>query len=92
MGYILKTEKTNNLPRKELDNLAKGKVVIKAERCKACELCVSVCPKNILKIDEVEINKQGYHPVCIVSEEECIACGSCGLMCPDGVINVYKVD
>ena len=85
------TEKTNNF-QEGVSILAKGKVVIKAERCKACELCVSVCPKGILKIDDVEINKQGYHPVCIVSEEDCIACGSCGIMCPDGVINVYKED
>lgn len=69
--------------------MAKGKLVIRADRCKGCELCVSVCPKKLLKLDEVEVNKKGYHPVCITNEDECVGCGSCGLICPDGIINVY---
>lgn len=72
-----------------MKKLAKGKLVIRADRCKGCELCVSVCPKKILKLDEVNVNKKGYHPVSMTNEEECIGCGSCGLICPDGIINVY---
>lgn len=69
--------------------LAKGKLVFRADRCKGCELCVSVCPKNILKLDETNVNKKGYHPVTVTDESECIACSSCALICPDGIINVY---
>lgn len=72
--------------------MAKGKLVIRADRCKGCELCVSVCPVKILKLDEVEVNRKGYHPVTIFDEDKCIACASCALVCPDGIINVYKVD
>lgn len=72
--------------------MAGGKLVIKADRCKGCELCASVCPKKILEIDKVEINKKGYHPIAITSEEDCVGCGNCAIMCPDGVINVYIED
>ncbi len=70
--------------------MAKGKLIFREDRCKGCELCVSVCPKNILKIDEKNVNKKGYHPVTLTDEGECIACASCAIICPDGIINVYK--
>ncbi|MBP3384966.1 MAG: 4Fe-4S binding protein [Firmicutes bacterium] len=70
--------------------MARGRLVIKADRCKGCELCASVCPKKILEIDNKVLNHKGYHPIGITSEEECIGCGNCGIMCPDGVINVYR--
>lgn len=64
---------------------------MRTDRCKGCELCVAVCPKNILKLDEVYVNKKGYHPISITKQEECIGCANCAVMCPDGVINVYRV-
>lgn len=70
--------------------MAKGKLTIREDRCKGCELCVSVCPKNILVLEEVKVNKKGYHNVYVTDPDECIACASCALMCPDGIINVYK--
>lgn len=70
--------------------MARSRLVIKADRCKGCELCASVCPKKILEIDNKVLNHNGYHPIGIISEEECIGCGNCGIMCPDGVINVYR--
>ncbi len=72
--------------------MAKGKLVFRSDRCKGCELCVSVCPKKILALDEENVNKKGYHPVTCINEDECIACASCARMCPDGIINVYAVD
>lgn len=77
---------------KGVSYLAKGILVIKADRCKGCELCASVCPKKILEIDKVAINKKGYHPIGLTSEGECVGCGSCAIMCPDGAINVYIED
>ena len=70
--------------------MAKGRVIIDELICKGCELCVSVCPKNILALEEVKVNKKGYHNVYVTDPDECIACASCALMCPDGIINVYK--
>ena len=73
-----------------MKQLAKGKLKFRADRCKGCELCVSVCPKGILALDVENVNRKGYHPVTVTNEEECIACASCAMMCPDGIINVYS--
>lgn len=70
--------------------MSKAKVIIKKDRCKGCELCISVCPKKIISIDDFDVNINGYHAARIFNEEECIACANCGIICPDGAINVYK--
>ncbi len=72
--------------------MAKGKLVLKTDKCKGCELCVAVCPKEILAIDEDALNSKGYHPIAVLNEDACIACGNCGIICPDGVINVYVAE
>ena len=69
--------------------MAKGQVKFDEERCKGCELCVSVCPTKILGLHEVNINLKGYHPVCVIDEDKCIGCANCALICPDGAISVY---
>lgn len=72
--------------------MAKGLVKFNEERCKGCELCISVCPVNILTLHEMRINTKGYHSACVTDGEKCIGCGSCALMCPDGAISVYRED
>ncbi len=61
------------------------------ERCKGCELCVSVCPVKIIKMDD-KLNRSGFHPAVVSDEdlERCISCGLCAIMCPDVVIEVYR--
>lgn len=70
--------------------MAKGIVKFVIDRCKGCELCISVCPKQILKMHEEEINTMGYHPISIIDMEKCTGCANCALICPDGVISVYR--
>ena len=60
------------------------------DRCKGCELCISVCPKNILALDKTTVNKKGYYPATVTDIEQCIACASCARICPDSIISVYK--
>ena len=60
------------------------------DRCKGCELCISVCPKNILALDKTAVNKKGYYPATVTDIEQCIACASCARICPDSVITIYK--
>ena len=67
----------------------KGKLVFRADRCKGCELCVNACPMKILKLDDVAVNRKGYHPISVTDPDKCIACASCALMCPDGIIEDY---
>ncbi|MBR4949809.1 MAG: 4Fe-4S dicluster domain-containing protein [Clostridia bacterium] len=67
-----------------------AKLTIRKERCKSCGLCIGVCPKKILALDENILNEKGFHPVMITDEESCIGCAMCATMCPDVVIKVEK--
>ena len=51
--------------------------------CKACGICVALCPQNVLAINEM-----GYPYV--ANEEACTRCGLCELHCPDFAIDIYK--
>ncbi len=71
--------------------MTRGTVLIDAERCKGCELCVHVCPQHVLRLSE-EYNSRGYHPVVLdESENYCTGCGVCAVICPDVVFTVYRV-
>ncbi|MCL2618969.1 MAG: 4Fe-4S binding protein [Defluviitaleaceae bacterium] len=59
-------------------------------RCKGCQLCVSVCPKNILELDMSRVNSKGYNPIMCRDMSACIACAMCARICPDSVIKVEK--
>lgn len=63
---------------------------INEARCKGCGLCVSVCPKRLLKLSADKGNDSGYHPVEMRDEEACLACGACFRICPDTVITIVK--
>ena len=69
-----------------------GQVIIDKEKCKGCELCVSVCPVKILFINKEEINLKGYYTSAVSDQSKCIACGNCGVMCPDGAITVNLIE
>lgn len=71
--------------------MAKNLVTFVENACKGCELCVSVCPKKILKLSKDRINEKGYSVCEIIDQDSCIACGFCAIMCPDSVIKVEKL-
>lgn len=65
-------------------------IVIDEDTCKGCELCTTVCPKDLVKMGK-HFNAKGYHPSKLVDpEEECTGCTLCALMCPDVAITVYR--
>ena len=66
------------------------KVTFNEDRCKGCELCTTVCPKGIVKMDNNKLNAKGFHPVCVTEMEKCIGCAFCATICPDVVITVEK--
>ena len=70
---------------------AKGHVTFNEDRCKGCALCTTVCPVDIVVLDQTRINSKGYHPATVTEMQRCIACGSCALICPDVVISVERV-
>ncbi len=67
----------------------RGTVLIEAEYCKGCSLCIPVCKQNSLALSK-EINTQGYHFVELVNDE-CTGCVNCALVCPDAVLTVYRL-
>lgn len=68
---------------------ATGRVEISDKYCKGCELCVAVCPQNLLEIDPARITSKGYHPVHLTGEG-CTGCAVCAIACPDAAITVYR--
>jgi len=58
------------------------------ERCKACELCITACPKKIVALDKSKINKKGYHPAGVSDLDSCTSCAMCAVICPHVVIKV----
>jgi len=69
-----------------------GRVVVLAERCKGCELCIANCPVGMLAWSS-DYNAKGYrYPVVVEGKEAaCIACGYCQSVCPDFAIYIEAV-
>lgn len=62
---------------------------IAVDRCKGCGLCVDVCPKHVLALDESCVNELGYHPIRLTDAAACTSCAMCARICPDTVYTVY---
>jgi len=54
-----------------------------SKRCKGCGICVALCPKKVLVVNEVEKCEAA-------NEKDCIKCGQCEAHCPDYAIFVEK--
>ncbi len=68
----------------------KGRIEVETERCKGCELCVDVCPQDVIRLAD-KVNSKGYHYAYMEHPEKCTACTNCALVCPDGVISVFRI-
>jgi 2-oxoglutarate ferredoxin oxidoreductase subunit delta len=64
-------------------------IYIDKESCKGCGICISVCPKKIIKFSQ-NMNKKGVHFPEIINESECILCENCMIYCPDFAVVVKK--
>ncbi len=70
--------------------MARGTIVIDDDRCKGCELCTSVCPKNLIKMSK-SFGARGYRPAVLVDQDgQCTGCLLCATICPDVAITVYR--
>ena len=61
-------------------------VVIYAEDCKSCGLCIDLCPTHVLAY------KRPLLKPIVVDIDACTACRLCELICPDWAISVEKED
>ena len=65
-----------------------GTVIIAAEICKGCELCIASCPQESLGLSS-SINRKGYRYATLI-KNNCTGCVNCALVCPDSAITVYR--
>lgn len=71
--------------------MAQGRIVVDEERCKGCELCTTVCPKDLIQMADT-FNTKGYRPAVLIDPETaCTGCAICSVICPDAAIIVYRV-
>ena len=69
-----------------------GDITITIHRhfCKGCEICVEVCPKDVLKMIVAPDRWEGTL-VDVVNMEACNACMLCEHQCPDFAIEVLSI-
>ncbi len=58
-------------------------IVIDKEKCKACGICVSVCPKKLIEIGSETNSSGSKYAVFNANENTCIGCAMCAISCPD---------
>ena len=68
----------------------KGAIIVNADRCKGCQLCVEACPQHVIALAPRRVNGHGYPFVEAARPDQFIGCASCGIVCPDGCITVYR--
>ena len=72
-----------------------GRIKLDREACKACYLCISVCPENLIEASE-KLNQKGYYAAEFIERNNdeagrrCTGCATCAIMCPDVAIEVYR--
>ena len=73
-----KTENPGNQP-----------VWVNTDNCKACDICVSVCPSGVLGM-RYEVTSTLGAMISVDHPEACIGCSECELSCPDFAIFVAE--
>jgi 2-oxoglutarate ferredoxin oxidoreductase subunit delta len=67
------------------------KIVIDADRCKGCALCLAACPPQVLALSDA-LNVRGYYPAMLIDEARCTSCAACAIVCPDTAITVFRAE
>ena len=65
------------------------RIDVDEKRCKACELCIVACPKEVIELAK-HFSASGFHPARMEKPEACTGCKLCAFVCPDVAIEVYK--
>lgn len=76
-------------PQRKAARGPRGTVVLDAERCKGCELCIPACPPQVLRMSTTR-NASGYALPELL--EGCTGCGACLMVCPDFCFEVYRFE
>jgi 2-oxoglutarate ferredoxin oxidoreductase subunit delta len=63
------------------DEEVNAPVIIRVALCKACGICIGLCPKDVLEVGPDGVATVGR-------SDDCTACRVCELHCPDFAISV----
>lgn len=64
-------------------------VLVAAELCKGCGLCIDVCAPGALVLDAGQVNAMGHHHVRLEIPDACTSCAKCARMCPDAALTIF---
>lgn len=68
----------------------RGAIRVDENRCKGCELCAAVCPKQVIEVADY-FTPRGYRPALYVDPTRlCTGCLLCATICPDAAITVFR--
>ena len=51
-----------------------SRIEIDQDRCKGCGLCVHVCPRKIIVLQQDKLNARGFYPAGVTEMSRCIGC------------------
>jgi|DewCreStandDraft_5_1066085.scaffolds.fasta_scaffold06875_3 2-oxoglutarate ferredoxin oxidoreductase subunit delta len=77
---------TKDLVKQEIQINPTKKLVLTVSWCKACGICMQLCPRQVL--GEEEVTKK----VILIAPEKCNGCGLCELTCPDYVFTIEELE
>jgi 2-oxoglutarate ferredoxin oxidoreductase subunit delta len=77
---------SKELVKQEIEINPTKKLVVTVSWCKACGICMELCPKEVL--GEEDVSKK----VILIAPEKCNGCGLCELSCPDYVFTVKELN
>lgn len=64
-------------------------IILDSSCCKGCDICISVCPKQIFAKSKKR-NTMGTSIPEVTKKDQCTECKLCEKMCPDGAISVER--
>lgn len=62
----------------------KAQVIINESWCKGCEICVDICPRDVLIMEDFVAKVDDI--------DQCTGCMMCELLCPDFAIVVHPAE
>lgn len=66
-------------------------IVIDENRCKSCYICLTTCPKGLIKKSDKTSRLGDYLVEFDDTNKECIGCAMCAKRCPDmAIVEVHK--
>jgi 2-oxoglutarate ferredoxin oxidoreductase subunit alpha len=67
--------------------MTKIKIDIDQKRCKGCDLCLNLCPKQVFQ-ETSELGDKGFKIRKPIATDKCTECGLCKYFCPEGAISI----